>query len=113
MAGVVGVGAYTNNLFAEVPSAQEPDQLPRRVFQPICRGATVATALDAGALSAADALWQWLELPLVVQFHFAEAFAKSLPPAKCIAPPISGRMVQLRLPCPGTVEESRREQQNC
>jgi hypothetical protein len=60
----------------------------------ICRGATVATPLDAGALSGADTLSQWLELPPVVQFYFAEAFAKSLLPAECIAPPLSGRQLR-------------------
>jgi hypothetical protein len=60
----------------------------------ICRGATVATPLDAGALNAADALWQWLELPPVAQFYFSEALAKSLPPIECIAPPLSGRQLR-------------------
>jgi hypothetical protein len=60
----------------------------------ICRGATVATPLDAGALSAADALWQWLQLPPVAQFYVTWGLAKSLPRDECIAPPLSGRQLR-------------------
>ena len=60
----------------------------------ICRGATVATPMDAGGLIAANVISQWLEMPPAVQFHCAEAFTQALPPAECLAPPLSGRQLR-------------------
>jgi hypothetical protein len=61
----------------------------------ICRGATLAQAMDTSCLTTSTSRWVLLELPRgIVGAEVASAIGRSRPPDRGLAPPLSGRQLR-------------------